>query len=271
MYLNIVTCCCPWPLYVTCLCYSSLLNTKCDVLEYRRPLRFVTLVYFRFHKSSLQYLFTMCSDPLTLCLGAVLVPMLCIGPSLDLVFSDLCWSLLGSAAFICLLICLLCSVKVKVTLRLTVSQSVSLGIETHLGPMTRYLFLSDSYVLVSVGRPLWREDGSVFCMCPWPLPAQSFSGPSPLGLATIFYCLRFETYHFVASYDSQGHGGGIRPRLHTGLTSVFCLLCAAPEVGCWRPGEKTPCHRVVLALLRISTIRLPTNFQQLKLCYLYQP
>jgi hypothetical protein len=45
-------------------------------------------------------------------------------------------------------------VKVKVTLRLTVSQSVSLGIEPHLGPMTRYLFLSDSYVLVSVGRPL---------------------------------------------------------------------------------------------------------------------
>jgi hypothetical protein len=45
-------------------------------------------------------------------------------------------------------------VKVKVTLRLTVSQSVSLVIEPHLGPMTRYLFLSDSYVLVSVGRPL---------------------------------------------------------------------------------------------------------------------
>jgi hypothetical protein len=53
-------------------------------------------------------------------------------------------------------------------------------------------------------------------MCRWPLPAQSFSGPSPLGLATVFYCLRFETSLFVASYDSQGHGGGIRPRLHTG-------------------------------------------------------
>jgi hypothetical protein len=24
---------------------------------------------------------------------------------------------------------------------------------------------------------------------------------------------------FVASYDTQGYGGGIRPRLHTGLTS----------------------------------------------------
>jgi hypothetical protein len=67
-----------------------------------------------------------------------------------------------------------------------------------------------------VGCPLWREDGSVFCICCWSLPAQSFSGPSPLGLATVFYCLRFETSHFVASYDSQGHGGGIRPRIHTG-------------------------------------------------------
>jgi hypothetical protein len=37
---------------------------------------------------------------------------------------------------------------------------------------------------------------------------------------TIFYCLRFETSLFVASYDSQGHGGGIRPRLHTGHESA---------------------------------------------------
>jgi hypothetical protein len=44
-----------------------------------------------------------------------------------------------------------------------------------------------------VGRPLWREDGSVFCICSWSLPAQFFLGPCPLGLATIFYCLRFET------------------------------------------------------------------------------
>jgi hypothetical protein len=34
-------------------------------------------------------------------------------------------------------------VKVKVTLRLTVSQSVSGGVEPHLGLMTRYLLLSD--------------------------------------------------------------------------------------------------------------------------------
>jgi hypothetical protein len=45
-------------------------------------------------------------------------------------------------------------VKVKVTLRLTVSQSVSVGVEPHLGLMTRYLLLFDSYGLVDVGRSL---------------------------------------------------------------------------------------------------------------------
>jgi hypothetical protein len=61
-------------------------------------------------------------------------------------------------------------------------------------------------------------------MCCWPLPAQSFSGPSPLGLETIFYCLTFETSLFVASYDSQGNGRGIRPRLPTGKTALIHYL-----------------------------------------------
>jgi hypothetical protein len=87
------------------------------------------------------------------------------------------------------------------------------------GLMTRYLLLFDSYGLVFVERPLWQEDRSVFYICCWPLPVQSFSGPSPSVLATIFYCLRFETSLFVASYDSQGHGAGVQPRLHTGTPS----------------------------------------------------
>jgi hypothetical protein len=40
---------------------------------------------------------------------------------------------------------------VKVTLRLTVSQSVSLGVKPHLGLMSRYLLLFDSYGLVLWG------------------------------------------------------------------------------------------------------------------------
>jgi hypothetical protein len=41
----------------------------------------------------------------------------------------------------------------------------------------------------------------------------------------MFNCLRFETSLFVASYDSQGYGGGIRPRLHTGLLRTPYRLC----------------------------------------------
>jgi hypothetical protein len=63
---------------------------------------------------------------------------------------------------------------------------------------------------------LWREDGFVVYNCCWPSPAHSFSGPTPVRLVTIFYCLRFETSLFVASHDSQGNGGGIRTRLHPG-------------------------------------------------------
>jgi hypothetical protein len=84
-------------------------------------------------------------------------------------------------------------------------------------------YLCDIYGLVLLGRPLWREVGFLFCMCYWPLPAQSFSGPSTLRLETIFHCVRFETSLFVASYDLQGHGGGIRPRLHTGCLPWFWM------------------------------------------------
>jgi hypothetical protein len=99
-------------------------------------------------------------------------------------------------------------------------RSVSKSCRAPFGAHDQIFITYDSYGLVFVRRPLWREDGSVFCICCWPFPAQSFSGPSPLGITTIIYCVRFETSLFVASYDSQGHGGGIRPRLHTGWLIV---------------------------------------------------
>jgi hypothetical protein len=54
-------------------------------------------------------------------------------------------------------------VKVEVTLRLTVSKSLCLGMSTLVGLATTYYFLSEWCCLVSVGCPLWREDGSAVC------------------------------------------------------------------------------------------------------------
>jgi hypothetical protein len=63
-------------------------------------------------------------------------------------------------------VCMSMYVEVEVTLRLTVIQSVCLGIEYPCGTCDQILFpvgmlLSEICGLVSVGSPLWREDGSV--------------------------------------------------------------------------------------------------------------
>jgi hypothetical protein len=117
--------------------------------------------------------------------------------------------------------------------RRSIGQSVLVS-SYHLRPKTRFLLLR---------HPLWREDGSVVYSCCWSSPEQSFSGPSPAGLMTIFYSLRFDSPPklegqvpvfisprnrvtqlypqaqvslFVAFYDSQVYSGGIRTSLHTG-------------------------------------------------------
>jgi hypothetical protein len=60
-------------------------------------------------------------------------------------------------------------------------------------------------------HPLWPVDGSVVYNCCWASPEQSFSGSSPAGLVTIFYCLRFETpptwrtrYPYLYPYEQGG-------------------------------------------------------------------
>jgi hypothetical protein len=68
-----------------------------------------------------------------------------------------------------------------------------------------------------------ERTGLSFTTAAGPRQSSHYRDPSPVGLVTIFYCLRFETSLFVASYDSQGHGGGIRPRLHTGLTCQLLM------------------------------------------------
>jgi hypothetical protein len=120
------------------------------------------------------------------------------------------------------------SLSLNLMLRPTVSRPVCLGISTHLGLTTRFLLLSHSCEFVDVGRSLWREGGSVFYNRCWSWPAQSFSSPSPMGLITIFCCLRFENSLFVASYDPQGYDGNIGPPPPQPQANSSCFIIFSP-------------------------------------------
>jgi hypothetical protein len=97
-------------------------------------------------------------------------------------------------------------------LRPTVSRPVCLGVKHPFGAYDQIFITCMTVTVLFLWGALSDERSGLSFVC----AAQSFSRPSPLGLETIFYCLTFETSHFVASYDPQGHGGGIRPRLRTG-------------------------------------------------------
>jgi hypothetical protein len=94
--------------------------------------------------------------------------------------------------------------------------------------MTRFLLPSDSRVFVDMGRSLWWEDGSVIYNCCWPLPVQSFSGPSTVRPYFTVSDLRLP---FLSP-----------PTIHRAMVKVFNLLkyfiswnmsMALPEVTKW--------------------------------------
>jgi hypothetical protein len=118
------------------------------------------------------------------------------------------------------------SLRLSLMLRPTVSRPVCFGIK-HPSWAYDQIFITVRQLRVCWygAFSLWREDGPVVYNCWWSSQAQSFLGPSPVVLVTIFYCLRFETSLFVASYDSQEYGGGIRPCLHTGLNIPISKTC----------------------------------------------
>jgi hypothetical protein len=138
-------------------------------------------------------------------------------------------------------------------LRPTVSRQSFLVSGSQLGPLTNFSFLLkfalDNYRCVTLCRPLWRENGSLLYNCFWALPEQSHLGRNPAELTALFYCLIWNAPNLanqvpliisprnrvaqlyprafgslsVASYESQGIGGGILTRIHTFLCSTLYL------------------------------------------------
>jgi hypothetical protein len=96
-----------------------------------------------------------------------------------------------------------------------------------------------------------RQDGSVVYNCCWLSPAQPFSDPSPMGLATIFYCLRFETSFFVASYDSRA---STRDTDHAAQNTqpLYCCRGVLPR-SCLAESQRGP-HRKHLSFLSLIVI-----------------
>jgi hypothetical protein len=122
----------------------------------------------------------------------------------------------------------------------TDSRSVCLRIKHPSGAYDQIFITGRQLRVCRCGALSVTRGRSVVSNCCWPSPEQPFSGPIPVGLVTIFYCLKFDTHPtggpgsriyisqepvaqlypqalgslFVASYDSQGLGGRIRTRLH---------------------------------------------------------
>jgi hypothetical protein len=125
-------------------------------------------------------------------------------------------------------------VRVRVTLRLTVSQSFRLGFEPRLGLMTRYLFPHESCCPVYMGRPLWREDGSVFCQ-----------GQSIICHLSVYtYYLQHDIYQLIYVQYVQGL---CQSKLGTAdyallivatATTAVSHLNGPPNLPTWRAGPR---------------------------------
>jgi hypothetical protein len=89
----------------------------------------------------------------------------------------------------------------------------------------RFLLLSDSYGFVDVGRSLYDERTGLSFTIAAGLRERGYFESESRGTRDHILLSQIRDFPFVASYDSHGYGGGIRPRLHKGFSRIH--ECAA--------------------------------------------
>jgi hypothetical protein len=99
--------------------------------------------------------------------------------------------------------------------------------------------------VVLMYHSLWQEDGFVVYNYCWSSPAQSFSGPTPAGLVTIFYSLRFETPPTWRAWSPYLNIPGTRWSSFNPSLLLGCVLGTTPSA---RTAQKTPFPTVPLLL-----------------------
>jgi hypothetical protein len=137
----------------------------------------------------------------------------------------------------------------KVILRPTVCRPVRLGIRHQTGTRDQLFPFSiffDSFGFVDVGRPLWREVGSVLFSFCRSSPTQPFSDLSPTGLMRIVYCLYFldspnqegEVPVFISPRNRVAQlyprAFGLRHTLYPSTLSFLSRTLSTPRSLFWR-------------------------------------
>jgi hypothetical protein len=114
-----------------------------------------------------------------------------------------------------------CQLSLSLTLRPTVSPPVCLRIKHPSGAYDQIFIIVWQLPVCWFGAPSLTRGRVCRLQLQLALASAVIFGSESRRTLAKFYCLRFDTSLFVASYDSQGHGGGIRLRLHTGQLSVI--------------------------------------------------